>query len=62
MSAAVQQEIVDAYVEHNIPQKEIAKRYRVTPLLVSNLVNDAIKKPEKLREKKEREKRAARDR
>jgi hypothetical protein len=39
-----------------MPQQEIARRFRVTPHLVSNLVRDSKKKPEKLREVKAREK------
>ena len=37
-------------------QKDVARRFRVTEALVSNLVRDARKNPEKLRRKKEREK------
>ena len=59
LAAAEQQEIVDSYVKEYIPQKEIARRHRVTPALVSALVRDSKKKPEKLREVKEREKQQA---
>ena len=38
-------------------QKEIARRFRVTTQLVSDLVTDFKKQPEKLRVAKEREKR-----
>ena len=47
---------MDSYVKEYIPQKEVARRFRITPLLVSNLVTDSKKKPEKLREVKAREK------
>ena len=56
LTAAEQQQIVDSYVKEYIPQKEVARRFRVTPLLVSNLVTDSKKRPEKLREVKAREK------
>ena len=56
LSAAEQQEIIDAYVRQYIPQREIAKRFRVTHNLVSGLVQDSKKRPEKLRAVKEREK------
>ena len=39
-----------------IPQKEIARTYRVTTQLVRDLISDFKKRPEKLREKKEKEK------
>ena len=43
-------------------QKDVARRYRVTETLVSDLVREARKKPEKLAEKKEREQQANRRR
>ena len=56
LTAAEQQQIVDSYVKEYIPQKEVARRFRITPQLVSNLVTDSKKRPEKLREVKAREK------
>ena len=38
-----------------IPQKEVARRFRVTEALVSKLVCEAKSKPEKRREKAARE-------
>ena len=45
-----------------MPQQEIARRFRATPHLVSNLVRDAKKSLEKLRTVKEKEKQARNDR
>ena len=57
LSWAEQLEIVEAYADHNIPQKEVARRFRISPQLVGSLVRDSKKKPEKLRVVKEKEKR-----
>ena len=38
------------------PQKDIAKRFRVTVQLVRDLVREAKKQPDKMRERKQREK------
>jgi transposase-like protein len=59
LSAAEQQEIVEAYADQYVPQKEVARRFRVSPQLVGSLVRDSKKKPEKLRAVKEKEKRLA---
>ena len=45
-----------------IPQKEIARTFRVTTQLVRDLVHDFKKRPEKLREKKEKEKKISQER
>ena len=45
-----------------IPQKEVACRFRVTTQLVRDLLSDFKKRPEKLREKKEQEKRISKER
>ena len=39
-------------------QKDVARKFRVTETLVSDLVRESRKKPEKLKEKKEREQQA----
>ena len=39
-----------------IPQKEVARRFRVTTQLVRDLVSETKSQPEKLRKKKEKEK------
>ena len=54
-----QEDIVDAYRTSFLPQKEIARRHRVTPQLVSDLVSESKKKPEKMREKKQQMKEVA---
>ena len=55
LSAADIKSIVEAYTVEYIPQKEVARRFRVTEPLVSILVCEAKSKPEKLREKIARE-------
>ena len=57
LTAAEEQEIVDSYLRKGLYQAEVAKLHRVTPDLVSRLVTEAGHHPEKLREKKAREKR-----
>ena len=54
-----QREIINSYNSKYLPQKEIARQFRVTVQLVRDLLDDEKKKPEKLRERKEREKRTA---
>ena len=49
-------------MEEYKPQKEIARQYRVTTQLVSDLVCESKRKPEKLREKKQRLKEVAEQR
>ena len=46
---------MECYLKKNIPQNEVAKRNRVTPQLVRDLVRESRKKPEKLLEKKVQE-------
>ena len=48
LSAAEMKRIVDAYTVEYIPQKEVARRFRVTVPLVSILVCEAKSKPLKL--------------
>ena len=48
LSADEQEQIVECYLKKNIPQNEVAKRNRVTPQLVRDLVRESRKKPEKL--------------
>jgi hypothetical protein len=45
-----------------IPQKEVARKFRVTTQLVRDLVADFKIRPEKLREKKENEKKITQER
>ena len=52
---ADEKSIVEAYTVQYIPQKEVARRFRVTEPLVSKLVCEAKSKPEKRREKAARE-------
>ena len=39
--------IVSAYTKENILQKDIARRFRVTPAVVSRLVCEAREQPER---------------
>ena len=48
--------IVHCYLFEHLTQAEVARKFRISPPLVSQLVTDARRKPEKLREKKAREK------
>jgi len=48
--------IVHCYVVELFSQAEVARKYRVSAPLVSQLVNEARKQPEKLRDKKAKEK------
>ena len=47
---------------HYLPQKEVARRFRITSQLVRDLVQEAKNRPEKLREAKKRVKEAVRKR
>ena len=47
-----QESIVAAYRVLNIPQKEVARRFRVTTQLVRDLIMEANDQPEKIRETK----------
>ena len=42
-------EIVRLYDEEHLLQKEISQRFRITQSLVGHLVQDSVKRPEKLR-------------
>ena len=48
LSAADIKSIVEEYKVEYIPQKEVARRFRVTVPLVSNFVCEAKSKPSKL--------------
>ena len=50
---------METYNIKYIPQREIARQFRVTVQLVRDIINDSKKKPEKLREAKDRVKMAA---
>ena len=55
LSAEDEENIVRAYTQDYMTQKDVARKFRVTETLVSDLVRESRKKPEKLREKKMRE-------
>ena len=50
------EDITDAYIVEHLPRKDIARKFRVTEQLVSDLVCEARTKPEKMREAKSNEK------
>ena len=56
LSIVEMEEIVDGYLTKGMYQADVAKFHRVTPALVSNLVTEAQRRPEKLREMKEQKK------
>ena len=45
-------DIVHGCLVENMTQAEVAKKYRVTQLLVNKLVNDAKLRPQKMRDVK----------
>ena len=47
LSAAIRAEVVRLYVEEHVLQREIAKKYRISERLVSQLVVEAERFPEK---------------
>ena len=55
LSAEDELNIVESYTVKYMSQKRVAQRFRVTKSLVSNLVCEARKMPEKLEKKKDRE-------
>ena len=62
LSAEDKDNIVRAYTQEYLSQKDVARRFRVNEMLVSNLVREARNKPEKFGEKKMREQQANRRR
>ena len=54
LSSAEIFDIVHEYLVKNMMQAEVAKKYRVRPALVSKLVNEAKKQPQKLRDLKQK--------
>ena len=56
LSAAEVVDVVHSYVIECYSQVEVAKKFRISAQLVSRFVVEARKQPEKLREKKAREK------
>ena len=62
VSLEEQEEIVDLYIKDAVPQKEVARRHRVTPNLVSVLVRESRTNPGKKRELKDKRKEAENNR
>ena len=54
LSVTELQAIVDAYTKDYMSQEDVARKFRVTTTLVSNLVAESKKKPEKMKEAKYR--------
>ena len=56
LSSKEVEDIINCYLTEPLTQDEVARKFRVTPLLISKLYRWHKDKPEKLREKKMREK------
>ena len=52
---AEQDSIVELYLNEGVPMKEVARRHQVSAALVSVLVREARKMPEKKRAQKEKQ-------
>ena len=56
LSSKEVEDILDCYLNESITQEDVARKFRVKPLLISKLYRWYKDNPEKLREKKMREK------
>ena len=55
LPSATREAIVKMYLEDHVFQKDVAKYFKISPLLVSQLVNEAKRDREQTRELRKRE-------